>query len=409
MQEINISKDNLRKYLVLYQGLGNTNRYGSITEFVKKVGCIQYDPLNVVGRNSELVLQSRFSNYRPEMLKSLLYETRELIDAWDKMMSIYSAGDWPYFYRLRERKREEIEGVLRNRNSSEGLNYIDEVREYIHENGPSMPSQINLGSVSKGSWGHGKLSSIAMDYMFNIGTLGISDKKNTQKVYDLIENLLPKDFVDAEDPFTDDEEFFKWYIKRRIGSIGIYWERSGGGWLGGFISKKKLRLDLLKELHRNNELCKVIVDDLNEVFYMRTEDMKLFDDIKSESFDKVSFLAPLDNLLWDRKLIKDVFDFEYVWEVYKPIKQRLYGYYVLPVLYGDKLIARFEPELHRQSGPLVVKSWWWEDGFEVTEESLVAIKLAFDSFCEYLNADGLSTESQNKIFNDKDMIKINIK
>jgi len=395
-----MSKGELRKFLVMYQGLSSPKSFKGeegIKNFINRVGCIQYDPLNMVGRNADLVLQSRVEDYNPMMLETLLYNKRELIDGWDKMMAIYSVNDWSYFERVRLRRKEEIERVLHHRNSIEAINYVGVAKEYIEKNGATLPSKLDLGRVESGVWGHGKLSSATMDYMWNSGTLGIKEKKNTQKIYDLIEKLLPKEILEMKDPFNSDDDFYKWYFKRRIGSIGVYWERNGEGWLGHFVSDKNLRKKILKELLEDGELILVKVEGLNETFYIRADDTSMLDNLNSSIDKKASFLAPLDNLLWDRKLVKDIFDFEYSWEVYKPVSKRQYGYYVLPVLYGDKLVARFEPEIHRGNEPLIIKNWWWEENYEVTEEVIVAMMGCFERFCKYLKADGLEESSWRKI------------
>ncbi|WP_346930112.1 crosslink repair DNA glycosylase YcaQ family protein [Clostridium sp.] len=400
MEKITMSKSELRKFLVMYQGLSSPKSFNGkegIKEFISRVGCIQYDPLNMVGRNADLILQSRIENYDPIMLENLLYDKRELIDGWDKMMAIYSVNDWPYFKRMRLRRKEEIERVLHHRNSIEAINYVGVAKEYIEKNGATLPSKLDLGRVESGVWGHGKLSSATMDYMWNSGTLGIKEKKNTQKIYDLVENLLPKEILEMKDPFNGDDDFYKWYFKRRIGSIGIYWERNGEGWLGHFVSDKSLRKRILSELLEDGEIAVVKVDGLNETFYIRSEDVPMLENIKINIDKKASFLAPLDNLLWDRKLVKDIFDFEYSWEVYKPVSKRQYGYYVLPVLYGDQLVARFEPEMHRGNEPLIIKNWWWEDNYQVTEEAIAAMIECFERFCKYLRADGLEEGSWRKI------------
>lgn len=400
MEIIIMSKEELRKFLVLYQGLYVNNTFAykeGIKDFIKRVGCIQYDPLNVVGRNADLVLQSRIENYDSSMLDELLYKNRDLVDGWDKMMAIYSSEDWPYFKRVRSERKNEMEGVLKNRNSIEAINYVDSIREHIKINGATIPSKVDLGTVEKGRWGHGRLSSATMDYMWHSGILGVTEKKNTQKKYDLIERLLPEEIVFKEDPFKNDDEFFKWYIKRRIGSIGVYWDRNGEGWLGNYISNKNLRKRILGKLVEEEELILIKIENSKENFYIRKEYIKDLKNSTSINENNVKFLAPLDNIIWDRKLTREIFDFDYTWEVYKPIDKRKYGYYVLPVLYGDKLVARFEPEIHRGKGPLIIKNWWWEESFKVTNDCIDSVKEALDKFCKYLKADGISKDSLIKI------------
>lgn len=393
-KNIQISQAEARRFLIHYQGLDNPNTFTGekgILEYMKRVGCIQYDPLNVVGRNPDLVLQSRIQGYSPSVLEKMLYTDRSLIDGWDKMMAIYLREDWPFFKRLRKQKGPEVIGTLTNRNSIEAVNLTGEVRRILLQKGPLQSSQINLGEAGKGRWGHRNLSGAAMDYMFNIGELGILKKKNTQKIYDLIENLLPRELLDSPDPFVNDHDFFKWYFKRRIGSIGLLWGRNGGGWLGQFLSDKELRLSILAELVEEKSLQTLSIEGIGETFYMRQEDLKIFDSIhKEKGKEKIMrFLAPLDNLLWDRDMIDKLFTFKYSWEVYVPIDKRKYGYYVLPVLYGDRLVARFEPEKQRSKNPLKIKNWWWEEGITVTKEMKSAVEKSLLMFCAYLQADGI--------------------
>ena len=128
---IHISKEEARNYLVGYHNLdGSESFYGEegVLEYFKRVGSIQYDPLNVVGRNPDLVLQSRVKDYSPLILQELLYEKRYLLDGWDKMMSIYSREDWPFFSRVRKVKEVQIKEVLKRRNSAEAFQLIDEIR-----------------------------------------------------------------------------------------------------------------------------------------------------------------------------------------------------------------------------------------------------------------------------------------
>ncbi len=113
---------------------------------------------------------------------------------------------------------------LNYRRSLEALDFTDEVRKNLAARGPLQSTQIDLGRAGKGRWGHRNLSGATMDYLFNIGELGIFKKKNTQKIYDRIENLLPRELLDAPDPFANDHDFVKWY---RI-PLGTEWRGVAG-------------------------------------------------------------------------------------------------------------------------------------------------------------------------------------
>ena len=97
-------------------------------------------------------------------------------------------------------------------------------------------------------------------------------------------------------------------------------------------------------------------------------------------------LAPLDNMLWDRLLVQKVFGFNYTWEVYVPMEKRKYGYYVLPVLYRNNIIARLEPVKYQKGRPFTFRNWWWEPGLKVTAGIKRAVKQGIDNFTCYLEA-----------------------
>ena len=381
-----ISNEAARNFLVNYQNLnGNGGLKGSagVMEYMNKVRCIQFDPLNVVGKNPDLVLQSRVKNYRSEVLFDLLYKERSLYDAADKMISIIPTEDYPAMERIRQKTVEQLKGILSWRNSLAALDLLDEITEYIRENGPLPATKINIGnSVNSGPWGHKKLSSAALDYLYHSGVLGISSKIKTHKVYDLGERLFPDEILKAPDPFANEHDFAKWYIKRRIGAVGMVWNKNGGTWLGFYVQDTKLRTQVLQELVEEGELIELEVEGSKETFYIRKEDEGLLG--KPARNNVAQFLAPLDNLIWDRGMIKELFNFEYTWEVYTPAAKRKYGYYVLPVLYKNRFVARFEPEPNRGKTPLEIKNWWWEPSVEQTDEMKAAIDDAVTRFNAFL-------------------------
>ena len=383
---IEISKENARDFLVNYQGLsdfGQFEGYEGAKRFMEQVRCIQYDPLDVVGRNPDLVLQSRVKNYRPQMLYDMLYKERFLVDGFDKVVSIILMEDYPCMARVRKATTDSLVGILANRGSSEALNILDETVAYVRENGPLPANKINIGGrAEKGGWGHGKLSSAALDYLFHDGRIGIHSKQKAQRVYELSERLYKPEILNAADPFADEHEFLHWYIKRRIGSIGMVWNKNTGAWLWHFLYNRHPREEIIRELVEDGELIELRVEGSKEPFYIRKEEEDLLG--KPAANATAQFIAPLDNLIWDRGITEQVFDFKYSWEVYTPAAKRQYGYYVLPVLYGNRFIARFEPEKNNRKDPLKIKNWWWEKDVTVTDGMLAAIGDAFHRFSEYL-------------------------
>ncbi|WP_279230388.1 winged helix DNA-binding domain-containing protein [Thermohalobacter berrensis] len=361
---------------------------------MRKVGCIQFDPLNRVGQNPDLVLQSRIKDYKPTLLQELLYTDRKLLDGWDKNMSIYSIEDWPYFERYR------MNAYKKYKRKSKDLNKIlPEVRKVLKEKGPLSSIDLKFDTKIDWAWAPTRVSRAALESMYSWGELIVHHKVGTRKYYDFTEKYLPDNLLSTPDPNTSDKEYYKWHIKRRIRGIGMLWALSGGSWLGIKGLKKGIRTEILSELVKNDEVILIKVENIENPFYILKEDEELLHRVLNGVCiePQVSFIAPLDNILWDRKLVKKIFDFEYVWEVYKPVKERKYGYYVLPILYGDKFIGRFEPVLDKKSNQLVIKNWWWEPEVSITDNLHYALISALKDFLNYLGADKVKI-SNNKNF-----------
>ena len=190
MKTVHMTIKEARNFMVAYHKINVLDKpkgKQGLLEVFDRVASIQYDPLNVVGRNSDLVLQARIKDYKPSLLEEALYNDRTLVDAWDKMMGIYQIKDYPYFALVREKKGEEAIHTLRYRLTLEALDYVDEIMEYIETNGAVYSSEISLGEVKKHKWGHTKPSSATLDYLFQIGKLGIN--KFFKKVQEFFDEL----------------------------------------------------------------------------------------------------------------------------------------------------------------------------------------------------------------------------
>ena len=382
MEVLKITKKQACIFILSYQGLWTTDEFQGekgILDYIKHVGSIQYDALNVVGYNSDLVLQSRVPDFKHEMLMDLLYTKRKLIDELDKEMCIYSVEDWPYFRRHRmaafERYGGETEPIMP---------YLKEVRKAIEEQGPLSSIHLNLKEIVDWAWTPTRVSRATLESMYLWGELIIHHKVNTRKVYDFSNRHIPKALFEAEEPNITIEEYEDWYVLRRIGAVGLLWSKAGDAWLRMPGIKSKERVLILNRLLKSGKVFQVQVEDIRFPFYVKCEDLELlkatFKGEKIKTKWRAHIIAPLDNMLWDRGLVKELFDFQYRWEVYKPVSQRTYGYYVLPVLYGDKFVARFEPGRDKDSGALIIKNWWWEQGVVQSEDMEQALKECFEKF-----------------------------
>lgn len=375
--------------LLAHQGLWPPRKLkgkSGVTDFIQKIGCIQYDPINVVGRNPDLVLQSRIKNYKPEILENLLYEERKLWDGRDKVASIHAASDWPYFYRKRKQLGEYYEQRFEN-----AIELSPQILRLIEERGPLSSIDIKHEDTVEGFWGRKtRLVTTALELLYESGALGIHHKVGTRRVFDLVENLLPAKIINTPDPYKEDDDYEDWHILRRVGGLGLVRSAAGDQWLGLSHIKSKPRNLAIHRLVESGKMLVIEIEDTpNQTFLIRAEDLPTLERVQSQKNPKqhAAIIAVLDNLIWDRKMVSLLFGFDYIWEVYKPKVERKYGYYVLPVIYGDRFVARFEPIFDKKSRILTIDGWWWEKDVDVNSGMQLALRSCLNAFVSYLECD----------------------
>ena len=381
---LNITPDQARQFILLKQGLLGRHRFAGkdgAYQYVRQAGCIQYDPVDVCGRNAELTLQSRVKGFTKRMLDDLLYRDRLLVDYADKELSIWPSEDWPYFASYRERS------MTLGKTFSGIPELEEEAIRHIRANGPvssdSLPLEGTVFWHSSMHWsGHWHKESPAarsvLEQLYTDGVLLIHHKSGTRKFYDLAEKYLPADLLAAPDPCPDESARLDWRVLRRIGAVGLLWNRRSDAWLGISMAAEE-RDAAFARLEKAGRITPVRVEGLRFPLYVLNTDLPLLESVRSGQADckaRLEFLAPLDPMLWDRKLIEALFGFQYSWEIYTPASKRKYGYYVLPVLYGDRLVGRIEPKTDRKANSLTVQNIWFEPGVRQTKTLSVMIDKA---------------------------------
>lgn len=378
-----------RHYLLRHQNLlppRAASGKDAILAHMRRVGSVQFDPLDVVGCNPHLVMQSRFKGYRPSQLNDLLYKDRLLIDGFDKQLSIWPAEDWPCF--------------TRDRNSSDHwwemgdpllLGTQKHVLEEVAARGALCSADFETRDKVRWPWGPTNAVRAALESLYFRGDLVVHHKTGTRKYYDLSSRHINPDLLSAPDPNPIDGDYIQWRVLRRVGSIGLVWNRAGDAWLGIGL-KAAQRAEAIAGLEARGLLTRLEVEGIGHPFLVRSRDLPELEECAATDgpAPAMAFLAPLDNLIWDRRLIEALFGFEYRWEVYTPPPQRKFGWYVLPVLYGDRLIARVEPKFNKKEKTLELVNWWWEDGVKPDASMKKAYRACVREFMGYLGAKELS-------------------
>lgn len=387
VETLHLTNQEARRFLLARQGLWQPRALrgkDGVMAVFERLACIQFDPLNVVGRNPDLVLQSRVGDYVPDMLYELAYVERQLYDYWDKMMAILPMRDWP----RQELRRRNWRDIHTDRRASYAED-VERILAVIREQGPmsslDFTAQHGVEGKTDWRWGRMRTAKALLEMLGDTGELMVSYRQGARRYYDLPERVLPEE-VATQALLTDAEEFMRWKVARRCQGIGLVGPGMGGElWLG--VGKARQRDRVISALVERGEMVPLQIEGDGRTYYLLARDLTHLETArKLAPTPRAAFIAPLDNLLWSRNLIERLFGFRYVWEVYKPARERQYGYYVLPVLYGDRFVARFDPKLDRDEGILRILSWYWEPGESLTPELAKALRDALTHFMAFAGA-----------------------
>jgi uncharacterized protein YcaQ len=357
-------------------------RDGVITVF-ERLGSIQFDPLEVAGRNHDLVLLSRVRDYRRSMTDALLYEERALFEAYNKGLSLLPVAELPWHRLTWDRARRAHEGGA----FDEHAPLVEELLERIRRDGPLSPTDVQPRAAIDWYWRPTNQVRAILEALAEAGLLGIARREGNRRVYDLIERLYPADLL-ALRPLEREQQKHRLLSRYRAhgllgrGGQAELWYGAGRATHDPEHPERPTRLELLDELVEEGTLVPLDVDGVRGPRYVLRSELDLLagseaaTTVGSGAGDPagprspgeppagVAFLAPLDPLVWDRALLRSLYGFDYVWEVYVPAAKRRWGYYVLPLLFGDRLVGRIEPRIDRRAGSLRVLDLWWEDGFD---------------------------------------------
>jgi len=366
MGQLHLTREQTRNFILLKQGLLGPKRFvgkDGIMEFIRQAGCIQFDPVDVCGRNADLTLQSRVDSYNKKHLYELLYDERKLIDYFDKNMSIFPIEDWPCF-----------------RNTPWYMRYDEKIMQTIYAEREKIYGQIRkLGFVSTKEldlpgtvfhwfWTDVKLARAALETLYNERELCIHHKTGVIKSYALAEDVIPKAIFHAVYPFANQTEYLCWRVLRRIGAVGCLWNKHSDAFLFIDDLKSENRQLVFDELEKSGKITRFQSEGFSDDLFCKTADLPLLEEAMGMTKipDRVEFIAALDPMIWDRKLIKALFDFDYTWEIYTLPEKRVYGYYVLPVLYRNHFVGRIEMTCNRKEKILQVTRYWPEPGVKST-------------------------------------------
>jgi uncharacterized protein YcaQ len=364
---VTVSAEAARRFLVARHMLAPARSLegglDGVREVFRRLGSVQFDPLAVAGRNHDLVLHARVADYDPTWCEQLLYVHRELFEAYNKGLSLLPTSELPWFrvsWRIEERFEAEV--------LAKHADVAQAVLERIRAEGALSTLDFERGPSVEWWWAPTNVARAVLETYAVGGVLGLARRDGNRRYYDLIERLYPPELLAQEVPLREQLLHKLLSRFRAHGLLGV-----GGQaelWFGTGPAKpdpkqpdQPTRTEMRDQLVSEGVLVPVEIEGVRGPRFVLREELELLT-APPEPPPSVTFLAPLDPLVWDRQLLRSLFEFEYIWEVYTPQAKRRWGYYVLPLLFQDRLVGRIEPRIDRRSGTVRVIGLWWEDGFQ---------------------------------------------
>ena len=369
MESVYISKATARRFVLGRQGLWPGRRWSGkegTAEAIRAAEAVQMDPLTVIARSHDIALWGRVRDYQPSHLDQLLYTDRAFFD-YGGGLFIYPMSELPY-WRVPMRRRIERGrwGEFGAANSA----LLEEMRAELRARGP-LGNRDFSGRSRVNNYRGRKDSALALFYLWLTGELMIHHRENFQRVYDFRENIAPAHLNEA----ATEEEADNFFARKATAFYDLLREAAWGNAVAGFIERSVSRIEARQRLQRLGEegtLTLLQVEGSKERWYVLTSDLPLlaileagkippaWQSLATTTGEEAVFLAPLE-IVSARGRSSWLFDFEYIWEVYKPAEQRRWGYYTLPILYDDLLVARLDPKLDRKTSTLVINGFWLEN------------------------------------------------
>lgn len=375
MPPIAISSDHARRFLVARHLLAPPRALpaepGSVLAAVERLGSLQFDPLEVPGaRNHDLVLHARIAGYRREWCDAWLYGSdRRLIELYNKSLNILPIDELPHYRVSWQRTAARYDdGIL-----TEQADVARAILRRLKADGPLSTAAFGEHAHAVDWWwAPTRASRAVMEALFVTGRIGIARREGNRRYYDLIERLVPADLLARRE---SEEDAMTHRLLSRYRAVGLTTPVGTQMEVMYSAGSTAERLRRTERLVDEGRLVPVEVDGLKRTRYVVVEERAVLDataDPGAAPPPAVAFLAPLDPLVWDRRMLRELWGFDYLWEVYVPEAKRRWGYYVLPILHGDRFVGRIEPRLDRAAGTLRILGVWFEDGFEPMEPGFVA-------------------------------------
>jgi len=406
---LTIDIDIARRFILGKQGLWPGRRWRGIQgteQAMRAVEYLQLDPLQIIARSHDITLHSRVLDYTPGLWEELAYEQRKFFD-WGGWLATRPMDELPHWLVVMHRERDghpDSDPRIRKM-GREHTEAIDEMRQLLKDGSVLSNRDFEMASRKRtNSYRGRKDSALALYYLWRTGEVMTHNRENFERIYALTETVAPAHLIRQNGA----NEVDRFLIKKEIRFHGLSrLQRTSDAYHRGVPFSKKQKI--LEAMLADGEIVEVKVEGWRAVHYALGSDADVIQELSAGSvpqewpqewrpletttLEEVTFLAPLDPVS-TRGRANVLFGFDYVWEVYKPADKRKFGYYTLPVLWGDQLVARFDSKLDRTTNTFVLLGFWLEDEALGKDEAFAeALAAGLRRFVAFLGANKLDAQA----------------
>src|SRR4051794_2152575 len=366
----------LRRFVVAWQGYAVRPRKGTrgeVAATVSRLGAVQLDSISTVERAHRITIAARIGAY-PRGAESELLRQGRIFEYWAHEACLLPIEDYPLFKRRmvhlrdhhwwgRPRDMQDVERLVVERIADEG----------------ALPSRAFEGTKTDASMWGGKPAKRALEHLFAAGELAVAGRDGFQRLYDLPERVIPKQLLEAEAP--SDEEFAREYAARAVEGRGALTAAGVAEHCRFRPGGQAVSKPALAALVAEGRVREVRVDDGGPPVYVPAG-------AEVDGSPRAAVLVcPFDSLVWDRPFVQRLFGFDPRMEIYKRPAERIYGYYVLPLLLGDRLVGRADLKTNREEGTLELKAFHLEPGVRETKKVADGLEQALVRLARITGAD----------------------
>lgn len=329
---------------------------------ITRLGFVQLDSINTVARAHDMILYSRRPSYRPQNLKNLYEQDRGLFEHWTHDAAVIPMQFYPHWHLRFQRDAALLKNRYRNWQKNNFEAQFDSVLQHIRDHGAVGSSDVGKDEKKgSGGWWDWHPSKTALEYLWRSGALTVVGRSGFQKKYDLTERVIEEHLCPGVSPY-DEDETVDWKCNNALdrlgfatsGEIAAFWDTVSAAEARHWCAKQveSGQLEQIEVTHADGSLRRV---------FTRPGTIEAAQDI-GPAPARMRVLSPFDPALRDRKRAERLFGFHYRIEVFVPAPKRIFGYYVFPLMEGERMVGRIDMKAQRDADILQVTAVWPERG-----------------------------------------------